>query len=161
MQGLTQRFEMWQTTWGRFVLVVYAEMYAFHALSLWKVTVNTRQTALHIAAKNGKEKSAQALLDGGANVLLRDKIGKTAEMLGEEVKCAAVVALLSEAAVEQKESQISHAEIALKNAEEAAMMRDQPRQLQELAKAAAAFELASDERLAEVQQQMVSLRATK
>jgi len=80
---------------------------------------------------------------------------------GEEVKCAAVVALLSEAAVEQKESQISHAEIALKNAEEAAMMRDQPRQLQELAKAAAAFELASDERLAEVQQQMVTLRATK
>ena len=41
------------------------------------------------------------------------------------------------------------------------MMGDQPRQLQELAKAAAAFELASDERQAEVQQQMVTLRATK
>ena len=73
------------------------------------------QTALHVAARYGKEKSAEALLSFNANTLLLDKIGRSAEKLAEENKFPVVVTMLKEAAVAQREAQVSAAELALKN----------------------------------------------
>jgi hypothetical protein len=73
------------------------------------------QTALHVAARYGKEKSAEALLSFNANVLLLDKIGRSAEKLAEENKFPVVVTMLKDAAVAQCEAQVSAAELALKN----------------------------------------------
>jgi len=73
------------------------------------------QTALHVAARHGKDKTVEALISFNANTLLLDKIGRSAEALAEEFKFPVVVTLLQEAAVAQREAQVSSAELELKN----------------------------------------------
>ena len=73
------------------------------------------QTALHVAARHGKEKTVEALIAFNANTLLLDKINRTAEKLAADEKFPVVVGMLQEAAVAQREQQVSSAEIALKN----------------------------------------------
>lgn len=51
------------------------------------------QTALHIAARYGKDKSVEQLLAFNANTLLLDKIGRTAEAVAKELKYVSFLVL--------------------------------------------------------------------
>eukprot|EP00802_Teleaulax_amphioxeia_P008986 Tamp_08999.p1 GENE.Tamp_08999~~Tamp_08999.p1 ORF type:complete len:209 (+),score=63.62 Tamp_08999:328-954(+) len=119
------------------------------------------QTALHVAARHGKDKTVEALISFNANTLLLDKIGRSAEALAEEFKFPVVVTLLQEAAVAQREAQVSSAELELKNAEEAEMVGDKQKQIDALTAAAAAFTLASDPRAVAINEKVAELKAGK
>lgn len=119
------------------------------------------QTALHIAAKNGKEKTVEVLLEFNANTLKQDKIHKTAEMLATDNSFPAVATMLQEASVAQREQQVSRGELALKDAEEAEMMDDRARQIESLSTAVQAFTLAGDDRVAGLQETLSQLKRAK
>lgn len=135
-------------------------------LSLEDVKVDAQNqaghTAVHVAARYGKENVVKVLLEARANVLLKDKINRTAMQLAEEHGFHSLGLLLEEEVVTQEAQSINNAEIAMKDAEEAVAMEDKFQAIDALEQAIFLYNLCAEtEKAKKAEDQLAQVRTMR
>lgn len=141
-------------------------------------------TAVHVAARYGKENVVKVLLEARANVLLKDKINRTAMQLAEVQFAGAQTCngaeaysdtlllqehgfhslglLLEEEVVTQEAQSINNAEIAMKDAEEAVAMEDKFQAIDALEQAIFLYNLCAEtEKAKKAEDQLAQVRTMR